>query len=101
MRVNDLNLTGASAPETGRTQGSQAVERDTSSRSSAARGNSGGDKVEFSPLSHVLQASASSRSARVDQLTAQYRAGQYQVDAARVGKAMVSEAITSSAAKLS
>ena len=96
MRITDLNLTGSAAAETGKAQSSQAVDKDSSSRGSAARAGSGTDSVDFSPLSRALSSHASSRSARVAQLTAQYRAGQYQVDPAHLSSAMVGEAIASS-----
>ncbi len=97
MRVNDLNLTGPQPAETGKAQGSQAVERDGSSRGSASRAGNGTDSVDFSSVSRAISSHASSRSARVAQLTAQYRAGQYQVDPARLSNAMVGEAIAASA----
>jgi hypothetical protein len=50
----------------------------------------------LSPLSRALHASASSRSARVDQLAAQYASGQYQPDPAEISKSMVSDAISGS-----
>jgi hypothetical protein len=94
MRVDQRNLTGTG--EAGRAQGSQSVGRDGRPVSSTNSGGSGTDHVELSSLSHALNASASSRSARVDQLTALYQAGQYQPDAAETSKSMVSEAITGS-----
>jgi anti-sigma28 factor (negative regulator of flagellin synthesis) len=101
MRINDLNLTGAAAAETGRAQGSQAVEKESQSRGPAGRKGSGADQVEFSSLSRTISSDASSRNARVQQLAAQYQAGQYQVDPMRVGQAMLSESIAASASKTS
>jgi anti-sigma-28 factor FlgM len=94
MRVDNRNLT--SAAEAGRAQESQSIGRDGRPVSSTNSGGSGTDRVELSSLSRALHASASSRSARVDQLTAQYQAGQYQPDVAETSKSMVSEAITGS-----
>jgi anti-sigma28 factor (negative regulator of flagellin synthesis) len=95
MRVDQRNLTGAA--ETGRARESQSVGRDGRSVSSTKSGSSGPDQVELSSLSHALNASASSRSARIDQLTALYQAGQYQPDPAQISKSMVSEALAGSA----
>ena len=92
MRVDQRNLTGAAAAEAGGAQESQSIGR----AARAARrpiGRFGSDQVELSSLSHALNASASSRTSRVDQLTAQYQAGQYQPDPVDTSKSMVSEAL--------
>src|SRR5436190_16431922 len=94
MRVDQRNLTGAA--ETGRAHESQSVGRDGRSVSSSTSGGSGSDQVELSPLSRALNASASSRSARIDQLASQYASGQYQPDPAEISKSMVSDAIAGS-----
>src|SRR5438105_2931085 len=78
MRVDQRNLTGTAA-ETGRARESQAVGRDGRA-GTAASGGSGADQVELSGLSRALQASASARSSRVEQLAGQYQSGQYQPD---------------------
>src|SRR5213593_4560636 len=93
MRVDHRNLTGTSGAETGRPQEAQSITRDGRSGSSAARGGAGADHVELSPLSRALSASASSRSARVAELSAQYQAGKYQVDPAQLSQSMVSDAL--------
>ena len=93
MRIDQRNLTGAA--EAGRASGSQSIGRDSRSVSSSS-GGSGSDQVELSPLSRALNASASSRSARVDQLAAQYASGSYQPDPAEISKSMVSDAISGS-----
>ena len=95
MRVDPRNLTGAAAAETGRAQESQSIGR--SSRAGTGRtGGSGSDQVELSSLSRALNASASSRSSRVDQLAALYQSGQYQPDPAATSKSMVSDALSAS-----
>src|SRR5690348_9578910 len=98
MRVNDLNLTGGSAAETGRAQGSQAIDREGRSGSSG-RSGSGSDQVDLSPLSRALNASSAARSTRVQQLSAEFHAGQYQVDPEEVSQAIVSDALQASAFK--
>ena len=95
MRVEQRNLTGAA--DAGRTNEAQSVGRDGRSVSSSSRDGSNSDRVELSTLSKALSASASSRSAKIDQLTAQYQAGQYQPDPAEISKSMVSDAISTSA----
>jgi len=97
MRIHDLNLTGSAAAETGKAQASEAVEKEISSRASATHAGSGTDSVDFSPLSRAISSNASSCSARVAQLTAQYRAGQYQVNPGRLSSAMVGESLAASA----
>jgi anti-sigma28 factor (negative regulator of flagellin synthesis) len=93
MRVDDRNLTGAAAAETGRTQGAQPLERSGRTSVAVGRGGAGSDQVELSALSRALQSSDSSRNARVEQLTAQYQAGQYRVNVAQVSHSMVSDAL--------
>jgi anti-sigma28 factor (negative regulator of flagellin synthesis) len=95
MRVDQRNLTGAAAAETGKARESQSIGRDGRTESSRS-GAAGSDQVDLSPLSRALNASASSRSSRVEQLSAQYQAGQYQPDPADVGKSMVGDALASS-----
>jgi hypothetical protein len=94
MRVDQRNLTGAA--ETGRARESQSIGRDGRSGSSGASGALGYDHVELSSLSSALNANASSRSARIEQLTAQYQAGQYRPEPAEISKSMVSAAIAGS-----
>jgi anti-sigma28 factor (negative regulator of flagellin synthesis) len=98
MRVDQRNLTGAAAAEAERARESQSLGRD--GRPGAASGGAGSDHVELSALSRALNAGASSRSARVQELTAQYQAGQYQPDAAGISRTMVGDALASSAAAL-
>jgi anti-sigma28 factor (negative regulator of flagellin synthesis) len=95
MRVDQRNLTGAA--ETGRSRETQSIGRDGRSVSSTNQGGSGNDRVELSTLSRALTASASSRSSRIDQLTAQYQAGQYQPDPAETSKSMLADALSGSA----
>ena len=99
MRINDLHSTGASAAETGRAQGSQQVDRDGATSPASARGGSGPDHVDLSPLSRALHAGGVAHHARIHRLAGQYRSGQYQVDPAQLSHAMVSDALQASAAK--
>ena len=98
MRVDQRNLTGTAA-ETGRAAESQPSGRGGRA-GTAASGGSGADQVELSGLSRALHASASSLNSRVEQLAAQYQAGQYQPDAAAISRSMVGEALGSSSSDL-
>ena len=97
--MDQRNLTGAA--ETGRANEAQSIQRDGRVGSAATSHGSGSDQVELSALSRALHASASSRSTRVAQLAAQYQAGQYQPDPAQLSRTMVSDALETSATKLS
>ena len=97
MRVYDMNLTGAAAAEAGRTQDTQRVDRTAASRTGGSGNGNTGDRVEFSStlgrLSRALEASGAERSARVQELAAQYQSGKYLPNAAAAAKGMVSEAL--------
>jgi flagellar biosynthesis anti-sigma factor FlgM len=95
MRVHDPNLNGAAAAQTG-----GAREVHGAGRSGAARtpGTApGGDRVELSDtlgaLSRSLAAYDADRTARVQELAAQYSRGEYRADSAAISRAMVSDAI--------
>jgi hypothetical protein len=94
MRVDQRNLAGAA--EAGRARESQSIGRDSRPVSSSTSGGSGSDQVELSSLSRALNAGAGARSTRVQQLAAQYQAGQYQPDPAEISKSMVADAIAGS-----
>jgi|SRR5581483_10278114 len=97
MRIHDQNLTGAAAAGSGRAQESQRVERGREAR--GAGHGSGGDRVELSStlatLARALDANGADRTARVQELAAQYRSGRYRPDAAAMSRAMVGEALAS------
>ncbi len=96
MRIYDLNLTGTSAAETGRAQGTQQPDRAGSSTAAQNTGKSG-DHVELSStlgrLSRAIASHESSRANRVQALSAQYQAGKYQPDAHASSRGMVAEAL--------
>ena len=98
MRVDQRNLAGAAATEAERAREAQSLGR--GGRSGAASGGAGSDHVELSALSRVLNTGASSRSARIEQLTAQYQAGQYQPDPAEISRTMIDDALACSSAGL-
>jgi anti-sigma28 factor (negative regulator of flagellin synthesis) len=102
MKVYDLNISGTQtgaanrSGETGATQHTQAA-KSGASRSAGTSADSDGDRVEFSNtlgrLSNALSADDSVRSAKVNQLAAQYQAGNYQPNSAGAAHGMISEAM--------
>ena len=104
MRIYDQNLTGTSAPETGRAQESQNPSRagTVKSPSSGVDGGSAVDKsndrVEFSGalsrLSRTLATYESSRANRVNALAVEYQSGKYQPDSTATSKGLVTEALS-------
>ena len=97
MRIYDVNLTGASAAESGRAQETQKSERVGNGNVGGPRGSGTSDRVEFSSslgrLSQVMRADGSARSARVQALAAQYQSGAYRPDSLATSQGMVAEAL--------
>jgi hypothetical protein len=97
MRVYDVNLTGASTAESGRTQETQKSDRAGTGRAGGSGGGANGDRVEFSSalgrLSQALAASESQRAGRVQALATQYQSGNYRPDSIATSKGMVSEGL--------
>ena len=95
MRIDDRNLTGNPASQTGKADQAQEVARQAESKPQQARAAAGGDRVELSGLTgglaRALEADASQRQVRVEKLADDYTAGRYQVDSMAVSKAMVAE----------
>ena len=98
MRINDLNLTGATAAQSGAMQETKAVTREGSSSSGASRSGGSGDRVEFSStltsVSKALSSFGADRSEKVQALAAQYQSGNYHPDSLATAKGMVSEALS-------
>ncbi len=97
MRLYDLNLTGGSAAEAGRSQETQRLNGADSSRAAARGADKNSDKVELSStlgrLSSAIASHESSRAQNVQALAAQYRAGKYRPDAFGTSRGMVAEAL--------
>jgi hypothetical protein len=99
MKINDRNLTGASAAETGRAQEAKNLSR-AATDTSPARGGAGGsnDRVEFSGtmsrLSRALATFESTRASRVQALAVEYQSGKYKPDPVATSKGLVSEALS-------
>jgi len=97
MRVYDVNLSSASAAESGRAQETQKADRAGSSRTEGSGVAGSGDRVEFSStlgrLSQVLAADSAGRASRVQAFAAQYQSGQYRPDSLATSRGMISEAV--------
>lgn len=96
MKVHDLNLTGTSGAGVGRTAG--AGEAPPARGTGRTQGQAGDtDRVEFSgalgSIARAVAADSQGRTARVAELAAQYRAGNYHPDAAATSRSMVSETL--------
>ncbi len=95
MRIQDLNLAGAGAAAS---QGAQKVEREAALQQNSAVARDG-DHVALSGLTgslgRTLAADSAQRAQRVESLAALYQAGNYKVDAGKVGGAMIQEAVSS------
>jgi hypothetical protein len=100
MKVNDRDLTGASAAESGRSQETQKLDRGTSSRSATAAEGTG-DRVELSStlshLSRAIAAHGADRAGRVQALTTQFQSGQYRPSSRATSQSMVADALSSKA----
>ena len=100
MRVNDGNTLGRSTAETGRTPETQKVERGESTRTNAAGGTGGADRVELSStlgrLSQAISIYADQRASRVEALAAEYQSGRYVPDAAATSRGLIAEALSAS-----
>jgi len=101
MRIYDVNLTGASPAEAGRSQEIQKTDRAGTGRSGGSTG--GSDRVEFSgtlgQLSQALATSGAQRAARVEALTAQYQSGNYLADSLKTSRGMIADALATGGAQ--
>ncbi|MBI4877183.1 MAG: flagellar biosynthesis anti-sigma factor FlgM [Acidobacteria bacterium] len=92
MRINDQNSTGISSSQIGRTQETEAGGRSGRAGGSAAAG----DQVELSSLAERLRETSADmpeRAAYLRTLSAEIQAGEYQVDAAELGRKIVDSAL--------
>jgi anti-sigma28 factor (negative regulator of flagellin synthesis) len=97
MRINDRNLTGTSASETGRAQETRDLSRAGTGKSNTGVDGSN-DRVEFSGtlnrLSRTLTTFESARASRVQALAANYQSGSYKPNAAATSKGLVADAMS-------
>jgi hypothetical protein len=98
MRINDRNLTGTSASETGRAQETKDLGRSGTGKSNTGGVDGSNDRVEFSGtlnrLSRALTTFESSRASRVQALAANYQSGTYRSNSAATSKGMVADAMS-------
>jgi anti-sigma28 factor (negative regulator of flagellin synthesis) len=101
MRIYDVNSTGTSAAESGRSQETQRSDRAGGAKTGGPGANGTGDRVEFSStlgrLSQALSTDGSARASRVQTLAGQYQSGSYRPDSAATSKGMVAEALSEGA----
>lgn len=98
MRIDDTYLSGVTAPQSGKA----GEIRRTDENRTAQVGNSAAstDQVQLSDLSgkisRTLEADASARTQRVQELAASVRAGTYVVNEHAVSRAIISESLAAS-----
>lgn len=97
IRIYNDGLAGAAASEASRAQ--ELSRASSTGKSSGTSAIGGEDQVSISSLSETLSAQSSQRSARVQDLTAVYQSGQYQVNSQNVGSAIVNDALRAGAAE--
>jgi len=95
MRVDDRNLAGSQAAQSGQANQAQQVERSNESKPAEGRSAGSTDRVELSDLTgdlaRAMQAAGRERAGRMERLAQDYAAGRYQVDARAVSRAIVAE----------
>jgi flagellar biosynthesis anti-sigma factor FlgM len=95
MRVDDRNLSGNQAAQSGKANQAQEVARPNASGTTASRAGAGADRVELSDLTGTLAravgADAQARAGRVERLASEYAEGRYRVDSKAVSRALVAE----------
>jgi anti-sigma28 factor (negative regulator of flagellin synthesis) len=88
---------GIAAASTGQTAPAEKAGKAGSSASSASLANLGSDQVDISSFSGNIAASSSDlanqQAARVNELTAIYAKGDFQVDSGQLSRSLVSSAI--------
>jgi hypothetical protein len=97
MRVDDRNITGHQALQTGKAAGAQELDRLNASKQAESRLTGTADRVEISALTgglaRTLEAYEKSRASRVESLAQSYAAGQYQAEPRAVSRAIIAETL--------
>lgn len=97
MRVNDRNLPGTSAAETGRAQELKQTDRHSTKSTGSGNADGSSDRVEFSGtlgrLSRAMAAFELDRGSRVQTLSAQYQSGNYHANSAATSRGIIAEAL--------
>ena len=98
MRVNDYNLTGTSATQSGATKETKSTNRGSAASHGAGNGAANGDRVEFSntltSLSSAMSSFGMDRASKVQALAALYQSGNYHPDALATSRGMIAEAMS-------
>ena len=93
MRVNDWQLAGNQATQSGKASAAQEVERRADSRQIDSRRAGAADRVELSDLTggmaRTLQASAKEQANRVEQLGRDVSEGRYRPEPIAVSRAIM------------
>ena len=97
MRVNDRNLQGTSAAETGRAQELQQTDRQGTRSTGSGKADGSSDRVELSgtlaSLSRAMSVFESDRGRRVQTLSEQYQSGNYHANSAATSRGIIAEAL--------
>jgi len=93
IQIYNDGLAGAGASEATRTQD---LSRATAGgKPTFGAGSSGEDQVQISSLSSTLSADGTQHAARVQELSAIFQSGRYEVNSMDVSRAIVNQALTS------
>jgi hypothetical protein len=97
MRVDDRNLNGVAGLQTGRTPDTHGAERAGSTSGSQISESQGGDRVEISGtaglVAQALGTGSADRAQRIQQLSADYRSGNYQPNSLATSRAIIQDAL--------
>jgi anti-sigma28 factor (negative regulator of flagellin synthesis) len=101
MRINDQGFTERLSSSTNRSDETKAAGSSSSSSTSKLSGGSSADNLQLSSIASHLQSLGSNdsdRAARVSQIAKAVGNNTYQISAAKISQAVVSEAVQSAAA---
>lgn len=97
MRIYDRELTGTAAAESGRSQETQKSDRESTSTQPVSDVGTG-DRVELSSglasVSRALASYSSDHANKVQQLSGEFQAGNYQPNSLATSHGMVAEALS-------
>jgi anti-sigma28 factor (negative regulator of flagellin synthesis) len=100
MKIDQQNLNGVAAPQTGRTQETPAPDSSVSGSGAQTSGSPGSDRAEISTLagriSQTLASQSAERTARIQELAKQYSTGRYSTDSKATGSALVQDTLEGS-----
>jgi len=95
MRIDDRQLTGSQAAQSGKANQAQEIARQGAKGVTENRSSSSPDQVELSDLieglARALEATNNQKANRLEQLKSEYSSGRYQVDSREVSRAIIAE----------